>query len=136
MADAAHRSAARETESAETKTVLVVDDSALSRDLIHHALEPQYDVIEAKDGWEGLQVIKRAHPDLVLMDIQMPVLDGYGALREVRQDSRLRDVHIIAITAYAMLGDRERVISAGFDGYIAKPIDIKALRELVNEILR
>jgi CheY-like chemotaxis protein len=80
----------------------------------------------------GADAVDRARenaPDLVLVDIQMPRLDGYGVLRELRADPRLSKLHIIALTAFAMQGDRERALDAGFDGYITKPVEIAALRQ-------
>jgi two-component system, cell cycle response regulator DivK len=113
------------------KRILVADDNAASRELIREVLEMSgYDVIEASDGAEALSkaVDNAADLDLVLVDIQMPRLDGYGVLREMRRDPRLASVQVVALTAFAMEGDRERAVEAGFDGYITKPVEIAALR--------
>ena len=121
---------------ARVKIILVADDSAISRELIREALETEHRrVLEACDGRNALEMIRKSLPDLVLMDIQMPYFDGYAVLEQLRGDARFQDVPVIAVTAYAMQGDRERVLSAGFDGYITKPIEIARLREQVELFL-
>jgi two-component system cell cycle response regulator DivK len=115
------------------KKILVADDSDPSRELIREVLElSDYEVIEAADGAEALSRIRETMPDLVLMDIQMPRLNGYDVLRHLREDQRLVRLPVIALTAFAMQGDRERVLEAGFDGYITKPVDIARLRREVE----
>ena len=116
-----------------TRRILVADDSDPSRELIREILEmSDYEVIEAADGAEALKRIRETMPDLVLMDIQMPHLDGYDVLRHLRADEHLVRLPVVALTAYAMQGDRERVLEAGFDGYITKPVDIALLRREVE----
>lgn len=119
-----------------TPKILVADDNPASRELIREVLEMSgYDVLEASDGREAVHQARNGAPDLVLVDIQMPRLDGYGVLRELRADPRLSDMPVVALTAFAMQGDRERAMDAGFDGYITKPVEIAALRQEVKRFL-
>ena len=116
--------------------ILVADDNAASRELIKEVLEMSgYDVVEAADGQDAVSRARENTPDLVLVDIQMPRLDGYGVLRELRADPRLSNLQVVALTAFAMQGDRERALGAGFDGYITKPVEIAALRQEIKRIL-
>jgi CheY-like chemotaxis protein len=119
-----------------SRKILVVDDNAASRELIREVLEMNgYDVIEAADGEDAVHRARESVPDLVLADIQMPRLDGYGVLRELRADPRLSGLRVVALTAFAMQGDRERALDAGFDGYITKPVEIAALRQEIKRFL-
>jgi CheY-like chemotaxis protein len=116
--------------------ILVADDNAASRELIREVLEVSgYEVVEAADGQEAVSRARESPPDLALVDIQMPRLDGFGVLRELRADPRLSGLNIVALTAFAMQGDRERALEAGFDGYITKPVDIAALRREIEKLL-
>src|ERR1019366_5528719 len=109
--------------------VLVADDSPTARELVRETLtEFASNIEEAADGREALRKIREAPPDLVLLDIQMPELDGFGVLREIRQDPALRHLRVVALTAFAMQGDRERALEAGFDDYITKPITLAKLK--------
>jgi two-component system cell cycle response regulator DivK len=118
------------------KRILVVDDNPASRELLRSALEPQYIVEEAADGLAAVVCIRFSIPDLVLMDVQMPVMDGYAALREIRSDSTWASLPVIAITAFAMFEDRQKALAAGFDGYLPKPINITALRMQIELLLK
>jgi len=119
------------------KTVLVADDNPVSRELIREILETDdCEVIEASDGREALEKLRQHQPDLALLDIQMPVLDGNTVIRELRADPRFSQLPVVALTAYAMQGDREKALSLGFDSYITKPIDIPVFRAKVAELLR
>jgi CheY-like chemotaxis protein len=119
------------------KTVLVADDNPVSRELIREILETDdCEVIEACDGREALEKLRQHQPDLALLDIQMPVLDGNAVIRELRADSRFSQLPVVALTAYAMQGDREKALALGFDSYITKPIDIPVFRAKVAELLR
>lgn len=116
--------------------VLVADDNAASRELIREVLETiGYDVVEAADGADAVARVRESAPGLALVDIQMPHLDGYGVLRELRADPRLARLRVVALTAFAMQGDRERAMEAGFDGYITKPVEIAALRQEIEKLL-
>jgi CheY-like chemotaxis protein len=88
--------------------------------------------LEAVNGRDALDLIRRNQPELVFLDLQMPVLDGFSVIRELRNDSRFRTLPVVAVTASAMLGDRERAIAAGFDSYIAKPINLGEVRKQVE----
>jgi CheY-like chemotaxis protein len=119
------------------KKIIVVDDNAASRELIREVLDsPDHRILEAADGPQALDLILSSDPDLVLLDIQLPGLDGYSVVRSLRQDPRFIGLKIVAVTAFAMQGDRERALTAGFDGYITKPIDTYGLEEQVQELLQ
>ena len=116
--------------------ILVAEDNLPNRELIREILETcGYEVIEAVDGQQALNKLEESMPDLVLLDIQMPVLDGYAVIRQLRQTPRLAGLKILALTAYAMQGDREKVLEAGFDGYLTKPIDMAALTKQIQQLL-
>jgi CheY-like chemotaxis protein len=114
-------------------TILVADDNAFSRELMRELLEASGHVIlEAVNGRNALDQIRRCKPDLVFLDLQMPVLDGFSVIRELRNDNCFRNLPVVAVTASAMIGDRERAIAAGFDSYIAKPIDLGGVEAQVE----
>ena len=116
--------------------ILVAEDNLPNRELIREILETcGHQVIEACDGQQALDKLAGDLPDLVLLDIQMPVLDGYAVLRQLRQNPRLADLKVLALTAYAMQGDREKALEAGFDGYLTKPINTAALNEGIRQFL-
>ena len=118
------------------KQILIVEDKATSRELLRTVLERQgYVVIEAKDGEEALQQLQAATLDLVLLDLQIPIRNGYDVLRTIRSDDRLAHLPVVALTASAMQGDREKALAAGFTGYIAKPVGPAQLREIVTQML-
>jgi CheY-like chemotaxis protein len=103
--------------------ILVVEDNPESRDLIVYLLSAfGYAVFSASDGREGLEVMRRERPDLILCDLHVPELDGYEVARQVRLDPQFRNLPLVAVTASAMPSDRDQVLAAGFDGYITKPI--------------
>lgn len=105
------------------KRVLIVEDNDANLYLMRFIVgKLGHEVLEARDGRSGVEIASRERPDLILMDIQLPLLDGYGATREIRKDENLRDVPIIAVTSYAMVGDREKALEAGCTGYVEKPI--------------
>jgi CheY-like chemotaxis protein len=116
--------------------VLVVDDNPVSRELVRELLEaPGLEILEAAHGLEALEKIRQAVPDLVLLDIEMPLLDGFAVLERVRRQPELARVRVVALTAFAMRGDRQRALEAGFDDYITKPVDGAALRMQVRALL-
>jgi CheY-like chemotaxis protein len=116
--------------------VLIAEDNAVNRELLRELLEARgYDVVEACDGQEALAVIERAEPDILLLDIGMPVLDGFGVVRALRENPRLAMLPAVAVTAYAMQGDREKILSSGFDGYLSKPVDARVLAEELDRVL-
>src|SRR5215467_9913432 len=117
------------------KQILIVEDKAASRELLRTVLEKEgYNVAEAKDGDEALERLKAATPDLVLLDLQIPIRNGYDVLRIIRDDKRLVNVPVVALTASAMQGDREKALAAGFTSYIAKPVGLTQLREEVRRL--
>ncbi|TAN43658.1 MAG: response regulator [Nitrospirae bacterium] len=116
--------------------ILVVEDNENNRKLLREVLVYNgYEVIEAVNGVGGLGSAKEHKPDLILMDIQMPVMDGLACMKLIREDADIGRVKIIALTSFAMKGDRERFLDAGFDGYMTKPIDIDGLTEFVKEFI-
>lgn len=118
------------------KKILIADDKATSRELLRTVLERQgYAITEAADGEEALQKALAETPDLILLDLQMPRRTGYEVLRELRKDPRHAELPIIAITASAMQGDRERALAAGFTAYLAKPVALVHLRQEVQRLL-
>jgi CheY-like chemotaxis protein len=118
------------------KRILIVDDKATSRELLRTVLEKQgYTVMEAGDGAEALQKARADNPDLILLDLQMPIRDGYEVLSELRQDPRYAALPIVALTASAMQGDREKALAAGFTGYLSKPVSLAHLRNEVQRVL-
>jgi CheY-like chemotaxis protein len=117
-------------------TILVADDKATGRELVRTVLESSgYKVIEAEDGLEALRFAREIHPDLIILDIHMPGRDGFQIIQELRQDPAFGPTPIVALTASAMQGDRERAIASGFTGYLTKPIRLAALREEVARLL-
>ena len=118
------------------KKVLVADDKATGRELVRTVLEKSgHQVFEASDGAEAVVQARRIHPDLIILDIHMPGLDGFGVIEQLRREEGFAATPIIALTASAMMGDRERAISVGFTGYITKPIRLQALRAEVERLL-
>jgi CheY-like chemotaxis protein len=116
--------------------ILVAEDNAVNRELLRELLEARgYTVFEACDGQEALQMIEQAQPDLLLLDIGMPVLDGFVVIRKVRENPRLAPLPVVAVTAYAMRGDREKILSSGFDGYLSKPLNPSSLGEELDRLL-
>ncbi|MBE7550915.1 MAG: hybrid sensor histidine kinase/response regulator [Anaerolineales bacterium] len=119
-----------------SKTILYVEDNTANRMLVRQVLEGVgYQVIEATDGLSGIKTAQETNPDLILMDINIPGMDGYEAATRIKSLPELSNIPIIALTAKVMAGDRERALAAGCDGYIAKPIDIDALPNQVAEFL-
>ncbi len=104
------------------KKIAVVEDNPDNRLLVEAILEDDYQVLEYESGAEGLEGIRTTRPDLVLLDISLPGMDGTEVLAALRQDPELDGLPVIALTAHAMAGDREKYLAAGFDDYIAKPI--------------
>ena len=107
-----------------TPTVLLIEDNEQNRYLATFLLETRhYQVISANTGHLGLELARTCGPDMILLDIQLPGMDGYEVARQLRRIEALRDTPIVAVTSYAMVGDREKTLAAGCDGYIEKPID-------------
>jgi two-component system, cell cycle response regulator DivK len=105
------------------KKILVVEDIDFNRDLVVQLLEEKYHVIEAVNGQEGLELAERERPELILMDLSLPVIDGWEATRRLKANDDLRSIPVIALTAHAMKGDEEKALAAGCDDYLVKPLD-------------
>jgi CheY-like chemotaxis protein len=104
--------------------VLVIEDNPASLDLMVYLLQAfGHTPLLARDGLQGIEVARREHPDLILCDIQLPGADGVEVCRQLKKDPALRDVPLVAATAYAMVGDREKLLGEGFSGYLSKPIN-------------
>lgn len=117
--------------------ILVVDDNAMNIALVTYLLQARgYEVRSAGDGIEMNEVLRTFRPGLILMDVQLPGTDGLELTRRLKADPETRDIPVLAVTAYAMKGDQERVLAAGCDGYVSKPIDTRALPGLVAQLLR
>jgi CheY-like chemotaxis protein len=116
--------------------ILVIEDNEHNRILMRQVLTPHgYEVLEAKDGLTGLALARAHLPALILLDVQMPVMNGFMVIRELRNDPKLMKIKVIAVTSFAMKGDREKVLRAGFDEYVTKPIDTRTFPELVKQVL-
>ena len=117
------------------KTILVVDDTDWNRDLLVQLLEEDYDILQAVDGAQGVQKAEEARPDLILMDLGMPVMDGWEATRRIKANEALRRIPIIAVTSHAMVGDEIEARKAGCDDYLPKPIDEDLLLQKIKAFL-
>ena len=117
------------------KKILVVDDTEWNRDLLVQLLEDDYTVLEAVDGEQGVKAAERDEPDLILMDLGMPVMDGWEATRRIKANDALKRIPIIAVTSHAMVGDEIEARKAGCDDYLPKPIDEQLLIEKIRKFL-
>lgn len=119
-----------------SEKILLVEDNEQNRILIRQILTHQgYEVLEAADGLTGLEMARAHRPALLLLDIQMPVMNGIAVIREIRNTPGLEGVKAIAVTSFAMKGDREKAMQAGFDAYVTKPIDTRLFPEMVRQLL-
>ena len=119
-----------------TAKILIVDDNEKNRRLIRDILTYHgFAVIEAENGADGISLARQERPELILMDMQMPVMDGFAATSILKNDPETRQIKIVAVTSFAMLGDRERILALGADAYISKPIDTRELPETVRRLL-
>ena len=115
------------------KTIAVVEDNADNRMLVQALLADLYEIVEYETGIEALEGFAQARPDLVLLDISLPEMDGTEVLQRIRADAALRELPVIALTAHAMTEDRAKYLAAGFDGYVTKPIvDIDVLTDTID----
>jgi CheY-like chemotaxis protein len=117
------------------KKILVVDDTEWNRDLIVQLLDEEYSVVEAVNGDEGVRKAETEKPDLILMDLGMPVMDGWEATRKIKANGQLKDIPIIAVTSHAMVGDEIEARKAGCDDYLPKPIDENELLRKIKKFL-
>lgn len=119
------------------KKILIVEDNEDSRELVVKVLKNKgYLTVEAVDGEDAIEKAMGERPDLILMDISIPKLDGYEVTKRLKSAEEFRDIPIVALTAHAMKGDREKIIVAGFEGYISKPINVRELPDQVKAYLR
>ena len=118
------------------KTILVVEDNELNMRLFHDLLKAHgYNILKAHDGLEGLHMARTHRPDLILMDIQLPGISGLAASKSIKEDNILKTIPIIAVTAFAMKGDEDKIRDAGCDAYIAKPISAPSFLKTVKDFL-
>ena len=118
------------------KTILIVEDDSKNLTLFRDVLQVSgYKTIEATDGKKGIELAKTGKPDLILMDIQMPEIDGLEATRILKADATTSNIPVIALTAYAMKGDKERIIESGCDVYLSKPINTRELPGVIDRML-
>jgi two-component system cell cycle response regulator DivK len=116
--------------------ILVIEDNERNRYLVTFILEKHgYRVVQARDGREGIELAERVKPTLILLDIQLPGMDGYAVARELRSNPAFDEVPIVAVTSYAMVGDREQILAAGCNGYIEKPINPETFIDDVEQHL-
>ena len=121
----------------EKPLILIADDRPSSRELLRLVLERAgYAVLDAEDGNQAVERAHSGNPDLIMLDLQMPGLDGYGVLAALRKEVRFQDLPVLALTASAMRGDKEKIMAAGFTDYLAKPAGPEILRETVARLLR
>ncbi|NOY53301.1 MAG: response regulator [Deltaproteobacteria bacterium] len=119
------------------KKILVVEDNATNRKLFTTILQIEhYEVFEAEDAVRGLELARQYRPDLILMDIQLPGMDGLTATRKLKEDLGLKDIPVLALTAFAMAGDHQKAIDAGCNGYISKPIKVESFLEQIVPFLQ
>ncbi len=119
-----------------SEKILIVDDNEQNRKLFGFILQNSgYEIIESENGEDGLKLAKENHPGLILMDIQMPGIDGAEAFRILRSGPETKDIPVIALTSYAMRGDREKFLEQGFNGYISKPINVKEFMNTIKSVL-
>ena len=114
------------------KRILVVEDNELNMDLLVQLLEDEYEVLTAMDGAGGIELAERERPDLIVMDLSLPVIDGWEATRRLKANENLKHIPVIALTAHAMMGDEEKARACGCDDYLTKPLDEDLLFEKLD----
>ena len=120
----------------ENNRVLLVEDNEMNRDMLSRRLmKRKYDVVIAVDGQQGVEMASSENPDIILLDMSLPVIDGWEAARRLKADEGTRDIPVIALTAHAMSGDREKTLEAGCDEYDTKPVEFKRLLGKIETLL-
>jgi CheY-like chemotaxis protein len=115
--------------------ILLVEDNELNRDMLSRRLRHRgYDVMLAANGRQGIDMARSAKPDVVLMDLSLPEIDGWQVARVLKGDAQTRDIPVVALTAHAMLGDREKALAAGCDDYTTKPVDLALLLGMIERL--
>jgi len=117
------------------KRILIVEDNALNLELLVQLLEDEYELNTADNGAAGVEVAQQERPDLILMDMSLPVMDGWEATRRLKADDSVNHIPIIALTAHAMSNDEEKALAAGCDGYLSKPLDEDLLFDKLGQFL-
>lgn len=117
------------------KRVLYIEDVPDNRDLVAQILDGLYEVETASNGAEGLRRARDSPPDLILVDLSLPVMDGLACTRQIRSDARLQRIPVVAVTAHCMVGDREKALAAGCDGFLSKPFRVSQLRRMVADFI-
>ncbi|MCI0526917.1 MAG: response regulator [Nitrospira sp.] len=117
------------------KKILIVEDVELNRDLLVQLLEDDYKILVAVDGMAAVELTEREHPDLILMDLSLPVMDGWEAARRIKANEALKHIPIIALSAHAMVGDEEKARECGCDDYLSKPLNDEILFEKLRKFL-
>ena len=117
------------------KKILIVEDVEYNRDLLVQLLEDDYEIVTADDGAAGLKLAEREMPDLILMDLSLPVIDGWEATRQLKGAPETQAIPVIALTAHAMAGDREKALEAGCDDFDTKPVELPRLLEKMKRLL-
>ncbi len=117
------------------KKILLVEDGEFNRELFIQLLEDDYELVVAEDGVQGVKRAEEERPDLILMDLGLPILDGWEATRRIKAQRALKDIPIIAVTSHAMVGEEAKALDAGCDDYLPKPIDEDELRKKLQKYL-
>ena len=116
--------------------IVLVEDNEMNRDMLSRRLERKgYQLLMAEDGQAGVELVRREKPDLVLMDLSLPVMDGWAAIRELKADPEVQGIPVIALTAHAMSGDEEKARAAGSDDYDTKPVELPRLLSKIEALL-
>jgi len=116
--------------------LLVVEDNEINRDMMVRRLQRRgFTMVTAVDGQQGIDMARSEMPDLILMDMSLPVLDGWEATRQIKKDENLKHIPVVGLTAHAMVGDRDQALQAGCDDYATKPVEFEKLIELINRLI-
>ena len=116
--------------------ILIIEDNPANHELVEYLLKAAgYAALSAWDGVEGMRMVQEKHPDLILCDLQMPKMNGYEVIQQLKADVQLRHIPVVAVTASSMSGDSTKAIAAGFDGYISKPIEPETFIQQIEEFL-
>ena len=119
-----------------SRKILVIEDNALNMKLVRSLLKiGKFEILEAEDAESGIQLMRQHLPDLVLMDVQLPGMNGLKATRIIKRDPTIKEIPIVALTSYAMQGDEEKAAEAGCSGYITKPIDTKSFLQVIDKYI-
>lgn len=120
-----------------SRKVLIVEDNELNMKLFHDLLEAHgFATVQTKNGMEAVGLAREHHPDLILLDIQLPEISGLEVTKQIKQDEDLKEIPIIAVTAFAMKGDEEKIREGGCEAYIAKPISVTTFMETIQKVLK